>query len=131
MATSVLVVDPDEAIRDLFVDILREEGCEVATARSLGEAAQRLSRSRFDLVVTEAFGQNDLFDFDPAFLETLREQSREVPIILSSTYPSTDSLRAGDYGLAEIVPKPFEIDQLLRKINRALGRERVVGDRPR
>ncbi len=119
--TSILVVDPDEAICDLMADILIEEGWEVAKARSLTDVAELFSASDIDLVITEAFGQSDLFDFDPFFLSGLRQVIGDTPVILSSTYPSTDVMHAGDFGLAEVIPKPFEIDNLLGKINRALG----------
>lgn len=121
MATkAILVVDTNPALGELLARILKDEGYEVATVQSLPEAVAALSNSRFDLVITEAFGQTDQFEFDPAFLAELRSAANEVPIVLCSTYPSADTLRAGDYQLAEILPKPFTIDGLLRKVNKLL-----------
>lgn len=117
-AKKILVVDPDPALAALVTRILEEEGYEVTTVESLEEAIALLTRSTFDLIITEAFDQSDQFDFDPSFLAKLKQVAPAPPIILSSTYPSTDLLHAGDFGLAEVVPKPFDLDDLLQKVSR-------------
>jgi len=117
----ILLVEPDPAFASLLTIILQEEGGhKVTTVPSPAEAAQLLSESRFDLVITEAFDQRDPFDFDPAFLSPLRAAGGDVPIILFSTYVQDSALRSGHFGLADAVPKPFDIDDLLRKVNRSL-----------
>lgn len=117
---SILVVDPDRGIRDLMTVLFTEEGYVVTTAQSLREALRLLSNSNFDLIVTEALGKSRMFFIDPGFISELRSVGGDVPIILVSIYAYEDWPRPVDFGLAAVVPKPFEIDQLLRIVGRAL-----------
>ena len=117
----ILVIDPDEKMSELFVQLFELEGYGVTAVESLAEAMARLSESRFDLIITEALDQQDPFNFDPAFLTRLRSTAN-TPIILCSTAPSCDYLRASDFGLAAVVPKPFDIDRLLGNMRQALDR---------
>lgn len=122
MATkTILVVDPDPGLHNLLRLILEEEGHKVASAGHPAEAAKSLSNSHFDLVITEAFDQRDDFDFDPAFLARLRLVAGKTPIILFSTYVPDSRVREGQFGLAAVLPKPFDIDDLVCKINRVMG----------
>ena len=125
MATkAILVVDPDAALGELIAQIISEDGYKVATVQSVAEVGPLMADSDFDVVITEAFGQMDQFNFDPTFLAELRAKIGDTPIVLCSTYPSTDTLHPGDFGLADIVPKPFTIDELQQSVKRALKKDR-------
>lgn len=117
---TILLIDPDEAVSASVAGILEGEGYKVTTIRSLPLAIELLSSSRFDLVMTEAFDQRRTFDFDPAYLAALRSAAGRTPIILISTYVSTDTIKAHEYGLADAVPKPFELNDLLEKVGKVL-----------
>lgn len=118
---SILVVEPDEGVGSLLVAILQEDGRRTTVVRSEREAIAALSHSRFDLIVTEALGQRQPFEFDASFLARLRSRAGDTPIVLCSMYPSTDYLQPGDFGLAAVVPKPFDVNVLLEKAKRLLG----------
>lgn len=122
---SVLVVDPDSPLGEFLALLLRKEGYETTLAQSLDKAITLLSVQAFDLIITEAFKQTNLFHFDPAFLDTFRERAPNIPIILCSVWASTDNLRKGNYGLAEVIPKPFDVDALLKKVSEVFGQSRV------
>lgn len=115
---SILVIEPYEDVASVFALVLGMEGYQVTSVESLQEASELLSMCCFDLIITEAFDQKALFEFHPAFLDDLKMAAANTPIILCSTYPSVDYLRAQDYGLAAILPKPFDIDDLTRKVGR-------------
>mgnify|MGYP005841631311 CR=1 FL=1 len=126
---TILLIDPDEAVGASVAGILEGEGYKVTTIRSLPLAVELLSSSRFDLVMTEAFDQRRTFDFDPAYLSALRSAAGRTPIILISTYVSTDTIRAYEYGLADAVPKPFELNDLLEKVGEVLKKAGKTVDR--
>ncbi|MCL5961203.1 MAG: response regulator [Chloroflexi bacterium] len=125
---TILAIDPDEAIGALLTLILEEQGYTVVRTFSLPEAAKLLSDAHFDLIITEAFKQPDPFDFDPIFLEEFRSLSKNTPIILLSYYASTDSLRAGDFGLVDVVPKPFDVGALVDIVNKQVGKREPKPD---
>lgn len=124
---SVLVIDPEQEIIDLLALILEDQGIRVVGALSMEEGLRTLRKSRFDAIITEAFDQPDRFDFEAAFLARLMPAAPGTPIILVSVYAATASLRAGDYGLAQVVAKPFEVDALVEKVRKAVDRGLELG----
>jgi DNA-binding response OmpR family regulator len=116
---TILLVDPDTAVGELMTLFFEGEGYGLVVVRSLREAAKALVDHHFDLVITEAFGQTEYFAFDPLFLGRLRSLTGNTPIVLSSTYTSIAHLRAGDFGLADVVPKPFDLAQIEAAVRQA------------
>lgn len=114
-------MDEDQLIGDFLVFILEAEGYVVTAVRSLEEAKALLANSRFELIVTEAFGQKDTFTLDPTFLQELRSLAGATPLILLSSYVAYDTFDLGEYGLAAVFPKPFDVDDLLQRVRKLLG----------
>lgn len=122
MATkTILVVDPDSSVSALIASILREENYDVTTASSLTEANALLSKSRFDLIITEAFRQASQFDFDPSFLSQILLPTYRAPVLLCSTYASLGNLNFDSSIIADVLAKPFDLDDLLVKVERLVN----------
>ena len=85
---SILVVDDERRQREIYRDILQDEGYEIETAPS-GEAALKLlAQKRFDLVIT------DLNLTGMTGVQLLREivaADPTVTVVLITGYPSTQS----------------------------------------
>ncbi|MDA8188240.1 MAG: response regulator [Dehalococcoidales bacterium] len=127
---TILAVDSDQGVGDLLAIILEGEGYEVAAAPSLEEAKALLVNSHFDLIITEAFDQSHIFTFDRNFVQELRSSAGTTPIILLSTYVAYDTFDPGEYGLAAVVPKPFDVDDLLQKVRKLLGGPKSGANKP-
>lgn len=125
MATeSILIVEPDAEVAALLTLILEEEGYQTTAVGSLDEAKRMLAQGHFDLVITEALGQSDDLDVDPAFLKEFRSADAvngNVPVILCSA-SFVHPRRVRTIGLADVVAKPFQVEDLLQKVQ-ALLRE--------
>lgn len=123
----ILILEPDLAVSSLMATVLQDweeqeaERYDTVIARTVHEATELLRDRRFDLVITEAIGQDSLFEFNPAFLDKLRSAARDTPIILCSSYPSADALQPGKYGLARVITKPFEVVEFRRKVDKVLA----------
>jgi DNA-binding NtrC family response regulator len=125
----VLLVDDDPGVSEVIGMLLEREGYSVEYASTVKTALQRVDLSDLDLVVT------DLKLPDGTGLDVIagvRARRPRLPIIMITSYSSMesaiDALRAGanDY-----VIKPFDNDELLRALARALNERRVVrGARP-
>ena len=118
---SVLIVEPDEALGALLEIILEEEGYATQIAHDLEEASSILPHTHFDAIITEAFDQGRLFSFDPGFLARLRASAGHTPIILCSTDTYALGVHAGDFGLAEVICKPLDVDDLPKQVQRVTG----------
>jgi DNA-binding response OmpR family regulator len=106
----VLVVEDDANIRDLLTDVLTDEGYDVVAAANGGEALGALSTLWPDLVTLDL----NLPDLTGEWVLTkLREQAdaRKPPVVvITAKLAIAPEVR----NLAEaIVPKPFQLDELL------------------
>ena len=110
----VLVVDDDASIRDLLSTALEDDGYEVMPAANGQDALSVCERWRPDVIVLDLM--MPVMD-GWTFAKRLRER-HEIPIVVLSA--ATDLERhARTVGAAEVVGKPFDLDQLLPKVARA------------
>ena len=116
MAANVLVVEDDRLNRDLICKVLRNEGHQVVEASDGAEGLDLLYAQRFDLVITD-FVMPRLNGLK--FVEQLHPQPR-LPIIFITGYLSTTSGKAILDDVAEVIPKPFELDVLRSTVQRLL-----------
>jgi DNA-binding NtrC family response regulator len=112
MSKTVLIIDPSHEFIDLVSYVLNEHNYKTTAANSLSEALQILTRSQFDLIMTEALEQSNPFDFDPHFLAQIQNQATRTPVAICSIYSSIECLQSGDYGLVAILRKPIDLNHL-------------------
>ena len=113
----VLVVDDDQDIRDLLVAVLSEDGYIAQSARNGREALDKLKDWPADVVVLDLM--MPVMD-GWTFAERLREQQRKIPIIVLSA--ANDVKRQAEkVGAVDVIPKPFDLDTLLPRIERVTG----------
>jgi two-component system response regulator AtoC len=120
----LLVVDDDPHARDLLRRLLSPIG-EVTEASNPAEAAQAVSREPFDLVLT------DMAMPDPTdglrVLRATKEQLPEAPVIVVTAYGNIEgALDTIQNGAFDYLSKPFDVDQILRVVRRALEQKRLV-----
>ena len=113
-ARGVLVVDDDPAIRAFVSELLADEGYEVRAATNGRDALAVLATWRPDVILLDLM----MPEMDGwAFLASQRLNLELVcipVIVMSASY----NLRggAGRIAAADVVTKPFAIDQLLAKV---------------
>ena len=112
-----MVVDDDQDIRELLVSVLSDDGYVAESARNGREALEKLEDWRADVVILDLM--MPVMD-GWTFAERLREQRRKIPIIVISA--ANDVKRHADrVGAVDVIPKPFDIDSLLPRIERVAG----------
>jgi CheY-like chemotaxis protein len=120
--TKVLIVEDDDAMREVMSRALRLKGYEVSVARDGAEGIVLWDRDRPDVVVTDLYMPN--VDGIETIL-ALRTRQPALPIVAVSggdtraSFLALDS--AGDLGATVILPKPFTPDQLHDALKRALA----------
>ena len=117
MAANVLVVEDDRLNRNLICKVLRNEGHQVVEAHDGAEALELLYLQRFDLVITD-FVMPRLNGLKLA--EQLHPLQPRLPIIFVTGYLSATSGKAILDNVAEVIPKPFELDVLRSTVQRLL-----------
>jgi len=119
----ILVVDDDLGMRDLLEIMLTQEGHEVACSGAPEKALQRFRKDRFDLVITDLkMPKMDGIEF----LRQVKELSPETLVILITAFASGDTaLSAMKEGAYDYIEKDFDIDDLKRIVQEALGKRGV------
>lgn len=133
-AFEVMVVDDDEAIRELIVSYFNGLGMPVAGAQDGRAAIATLQRSggRFGLVVTDLnLPGADGF----AVLQAARRANPQCYVVIVTGYASLDSaIHAVRVGAYDYLTKPFSMGQLdvvLTRITDRMALERSSRDRNR
>jgi len=113
MDRSILVVDDDHDVARALADLLTAEGYRVRCAFDGHEALREITREPPDLVLADVM----MPELDGATLaQQLWPRGRGIPIVLLSAVYATVDLPG-----VQFLPKPFELDELLRVIGRVLG----------
>ena len=116
---SILVVDDEGRQREVYRDILQDEGYDTETAPS-GESALKLhGQKRFDLVITDL---NLTGMTGVQLLTEIVQADPWVAVILITGYPDEGiSARAAAAGLKDVMRKPLLDDNLLKRIRSAIA----------
>ncbi len=114
---TILIVEDEPAIRDLLSQMLSDE-YDCVTAASAKDALEECQRARFDLVISDInLGGMTGVEMTPSILRV----SPETVVMLISGAQSVDvAIDAMRVGVFDYVRKPFDYDQVLAAVRRAL-----------
>lgn len=123
---SILLVDDEERLLKTLGRALRDEGHDVSVSSSAVEARTLLAERSFDLLIVD----NRMPEVSG--LELIRELARsssesERPEILMMTAHATveSAIEAMKLGALDYLQKPFEVDELLVVVAKALSHRRL------
>lgn len=120
---NILIVDDEEAVCWVLERALRKEGYGVAVAASAEEAFEQVARRQPDVIVLDVRlpGMDGL-----TALARLRQAAGDAPVIVVTAFGNlATAVRAVQEGAFEYLTKPFDLQQALETIARALqARER-------
>jgi DNA-binding NtrC family response regulator len=121
----VLVVDDEEALRFLLASELEAESFEVQSAGDGDEAIELVrgmtERSeRFDIVLLDIkMPRVDGFEV----LKYVKGNAPETKVIMLTAYADVkNAIESLRLGASDFVSKPYDLDDILTSINRALGK---------
>ncbi len=121
---TILVVDDEESIRDIVSRRLEEEGYTCVTAADGKEALWKSFMQDFDLVLS------DIKMPGMSGMEVLSQMINDHPdtgvvmiTAISETQTAVEAMKIGAY---DFVTKPFNLEDLLMRVQRALERRRLV-----
>jgi len=110
-AYKVLLVDDDDAVRDMMIATLEHKGFDVVAAASVAEALGRIATESFDVLITDLHMPNPGDGF--TVVTAMRHSQPNALTLLVSGYPDVQSAMAAILLEAdEIIVKPFEVGRL-------------------
>jgi two-component system nitrogen regulation response regulator GlnG len=113
----ILLLDDDAAICTVISAALRRAGHKVTAVHTIASAAPAIARA--DLFITDVV----LPDGDGLeAVKRLTEKRPDIPVIvLSAQNTLTTAVRATERGAFEYLPKPFDLDELVRAVDSGLA----------
>lgn len=110
------MVDDYPPTRNLIIDALEQnDNYETGEAGDGNEAIDFLQKYPCDMVITDIMmpGMNGM-----ELLQSLREKNIEIPVIMMTSKPAVDlAVSAVKSGVVDFLQKPFDIDNLLFKVD--------------
>ena len=124
MSTKVLVVDDKQMMRDSVGTTLQRAGYQVVAAADGNTALAAMARHRPSAVVTDLkMPEMDGLEL----LSRLRTADDQLPVLIMTAYGSIDTaVTAMKDGAFDFIQKPFEGDQLVLAVRRAVEHRRLV-----
>jgi CheY-like chemotaxis protein len=123
----IVVVDNDSTFVYMVEELLDDEGWEVATCLEGETAVECIKRERPELVILDI--RMETSDSGWVVLADLRSDptTRDIQVLICSA--AVDDLRTRQEWLQDagvsVLPKPFDIDDLLQQVRRLLGESSV------
>jgi len=119
-----LIVDDEEAIREVVATLLEAQGYQCTVVGNGRAALEHLQKNSLDLVLSDMV----MPEMDGLkLLQWLRGHDQDVPIIMvTAMHDLSTALEAIRRGAYDYILKPFEKDQLFLSVRRALEHRRLV-----
>lgn len=120
MSANILVVDDMPANLELLASILVKEGYEVRPALSGSMALMSAQAAPPDLILLDV-NMPDKNGYEVCYQLKDDEKTRDIPVIFISAMGETiDKVRAFGVGGVDYITKPFQIDEVLARIQTQL-----------
>jgi len=117
---NILIVDDEKDIRQLISDILKDEGYSTKLAANSTECINEINSSPPDLLILDIWLKDSHMD-GIDILKVAQRDNPEIPVVIISGHGNIEiAVAAIKQGAYDFIEKPFNTDQLLVVINRAM-----------
>ena len=123
--SDILIVDDERDIRELIGDILEDEGYTTRLAGNSSEAMTEINAEEPALLILDIWLKDSKMD-GIDILKTVKRDNPDVPVVIISGHGNIEiAVAAIKQGAYDFIEKPFNIDQLLVVIRRAMETSRL------
>ncbi|AJE03204.1 GGDEF domain-containing response regulator [Geobacter pickeringii] len=122
----ILVVEDDRFFRQMYADLLVEEGYEVTTVTSGAEALDLLAQDEYQLIITDLVmpGMNGL-----EVLSRVKQQSPTVDVILVTGHANLETaVFALKNGARDYILKPFNHEEFKHTVALCFEQRRLINE---
>lgn len=127
--SSILVVDDEESLREICTDALEDSGYQVFQASDGQHALQVLHNqdSNIDLVISD-LRMPEMSGME--LLQTISQEKLDVDFLIMTGFGTIETaVESMKMGAADYLPKPFNINHLLVKVEKVLKERKQRAER--
>ncbi|UWQ80882.1 sigma-54 dependent transcriptional regulator [Leisingera sp. S132] len=123
--SDILIVDDERDIRELVSDILEDEGYATRKAGSSDECMAQLEAAQPALMILDIWLKDSQMD-GIDILKAVKRDTPDIPVVIISGHGNIEiAVAAIKQGAYDFIEKPFNIDQLMVVIRRAMETSRL------
>ena len=121
----ILITDDERDIRELISDILKDEGFTTRLAGTSDECMAQIDKETPALMILDIWLKDSRMD-GIDILKQVKKDHPEVPVVIISGHGNIEiAVAAIKQGAYDFIEKPFNIDQLMVVIHRAMETSRL------
>ena len=122
---SILIVDDEKDIRELIGDILKDEGYAIRLAGNSDDCMAEINAELPSLMILDIWLKDSRMD-GIDILKAVKRDNPDVPIVIISGHGNIEiAVAAIKQGAYDFIEKPFNIDQLMVVVARAMETSRL------
>jgi two-component system nitrogen regulation response regulator NtrX len=122
---SILIVDDEQDIRELIGDILRDEGYTTRLAANSDDCMAEINADPPALMILDIWLKDSRMD-GIDILKTVKRDNPDIPVVIISGHGNIEiAVAAIKQGAYDFIEKPFNIDQLMVVVARAMEASRL------
>jgi two-component system, NtrC family, nitrogen regulation response regulator NtrX len=122
---SILIVDDEQDIRELIGDILRDEGYAVRLAANSDDCLTEINVDPPALMILDIWLKDSRMD-GIDILKSVKRDNPDIPVVIISGHGNIEiAVAAIKQGAYDFIEKPFNIDQLMVVVARAMETARL------
>jgi two-component system nitrogen regulation response regulator NtrX len=121
----ILIIDDERDIRELIADILRDEGYATRLAANADECMAAINAEPPALMILDIWLKDSRMD-GIDILKTVKRDNPGIPVVIISGHGNIEiAVAAIKQGAYDFIEKPFNIDQLMVVVGRAMETSRL------
>jgi two-component system nitrogen regulation response regulator NtrX len=125
MMSNILIVDDEKDIRELIGDILKDEGYTVRLAANSDDCMAEINADAPSLMILDIWLKDSRMD-GIDILKTVKRDNPDIPVVIISGHGNIEiAVAAIKQGAYDFIEKPFNIDQLMVVVSRAMETSRL------
>ena len=123
--SNILIVDDEKDIRELIGDILKDEGYTIRLAANSDDCMSEINTEAPSLMMLDIWLKDSRMD-GIDILKTVKRDNPDIPIVIISGHGNIEiAVAAIKQGAYDFIEKPFNIDQLMVVVSRAMETSRL------
>ena len=121
----ILIVDDERDIRELISDILKDEGYKTRLAANSDDCMEAVNTEPPALMILDIWLKDSRMD-GIDILKTIKRDNPGIPVVIISGHGNIElAVAAIKQGAYDFIEKPFNIDQLMVVVGRAMETSRL------